>query len=148
MGNRVENLSMARKNIEAFAGKIIAESSIYETAAWGITDQDAFLNQVIEIETRLSPQNLIRTLLKIEANMGRRREIKWGPRLIDLDILYFSNKMIQEENLTIPHPFLQDRGFVLIPLAEIAPKFKHPILQKTNQELLNACNDTGEIRKF
>lgn len=148
MGNRVENLSVARNHIEHHAGKIISESSIYETAAWGITDQDAFLNQVIEIETRHSPQKLIEILLKIESEIGRKREIKWGPRLIDLDILYFSKKIIQEENLSIPHPFLHERGFVLIPLAEISPSFIHPILKKTNLELLDTCKDIGEVRKF
>jgi len=146
IGDRFQNLQTARELINQQMGIIVSESSIYETAAWGITDQAAFLNQAIAIKTRRSPENLLKILLQIERQMGRIREIKWGPRIIDIDILYYGNKIIDTADLKIPHPFIQERKFVLAPLAEIAPSFIHPKLLENNLELLNNCNDNSDIQ--
>lgn len=148
LGNRAENLLMAQKLIEEKVGKILSKSSIYETAAWGITEQNAFLNQVLEIETIFSPNAVLHLVLKIEKDMGRIREIKWGERSIDIDVLYYNNEIISTENLTVPHPFIQERKFVLVPLCEIAAAFIHPKLKKSNLELLKNCQDSGEIVVF
>lgn len=148
LGNREENLSTAQKLIEEKIGKICSKSSIYETAAWGITEQNAFLNQVLEVETHFSPSAVLHLVLSIEKEMGRIREIKWGERSIDIDILYYNNEVISIENLAIPHPFIQERKFVLVPLCEIAPTFIHPKLNHTNLELLEKCQDSGEIKIF
>jgi 2-amino-4-hydroxy-6-hydroxymethyldihydropteridine diphosphokinase len=148
LGNREENLLKAQKLIDKKVGKVHSKSSIYETAAWGITEQNAFLNQVLEIETVFSPDAVLHLLLKIEKNMGRIREIKWGERSIDIDVLYYYNEIISNENLVVPHPFIQERKFVLVPLCEIAPVFIHPRLKQSNLELLEKCQDSGEIVVF
>jgi len=148
LGNREENLLMAQKLIEEKVGKVRSKSSIYETAAWGITEQNAFLNQVLEIETVFSPSAVLHLLLKIEKDMGRIREIKWGERSIDIDVLYFNNVILSTENLVVPHPFIPERKFVLVPLCEIAPVFIHPKLKQSNLELLEKCQDSGEIIVF
>jgi 2-amino-4-hydroxy-6-hydroxymethyldihydropteridine diphosphokinase len=148
LGNREENLLKAQKLIDKKVGKVHSKSSIYETAAWGITEQNAFLNQVLEIETVFSPDAVLHLLLKIEKNMGRIREIKWGERSIDIDVLYYNNEIISTENLVVPHPFIQERKFVLVPLCEIAPVFIHPRLKQSNLELLEKCQDSGEIVVF
>jgi 2-amino-4-hydroxy-6-hydroxymethyldihydropteridine diphosphokinase len=148
LGNREENLSTAQSLIEEKVGIIRSKSSIYETAAWGITEQNAFLNQVIEVETSFSPSAVLHLVLKIEKDMGRIREIKWGERSIDIDVLYYNNEIISTENLAVPHPFIQERKFVLVPLCEIAPTFIHPKLKQSNFELLKKCQDSGEITIF
>ncbi|MDZ7936049.1 MAG: 2-amino-4-hydroxy-6-hydroxymethyldihydropteridine diphosphokinase [Emticicia sp.] len=148
LGNREENLLIAQKLINERVGKIRSKSSIYETAAWGITEQNAFLNQVIEVESCFSSSAVLHLVLKIEKDMGRIREIKWGERSIDIDILYYNNEIILTENLVIPHPFIRDRKFVLVPLCEIAQDFIHPKLQQTNLELLEKCQDSGEIKQY
>jgi 2-amino-4-hydroxy-6-hydroxymethyldihydropteridine diphosphokinase len=146
LGNREENLRNARTHIVQLIGSIIKESGIYETTAWGITEQSAFLNQVIEIETNFSPSAVLHLILSIEQKMGRIRQIKWGERIIDIDILYYNNEIISTETLTIPHPFIQERKFVLVPLAEIAPDFAHPTIGQPTHLLLNQCADSGEIK--
>lgn len=140
MGNRAEFLARAVEEITQFIGQIEAFSSIIETAPWGKTDQPAFLNQVLKIKTRFPPFFLMESLLDIEKAMGRNRTEKWGPRIIDIDILFFNNRIINEEGLCIPHPHLHEREFVLKPMVEIAPDFVHPVLQKTMSELLQELN--------
>src|SRR4051794_36379151 len=127
LGNRMNNLIGAVKLIEQYCGKITQQSATYKTAAWGFTDQPEFYNEALEIQTELSPEHLMETLLTIEAQMGRKRDIKMGPRIIDIDILLFNNEIIHQPHLTIPHPFLHERRFALTPLAEIAPNIIHPI---------------------
>ena len=148
LGERVHNLAMARELIAAQTGNIIAASSLYETAAWGNTDQPAFLNQAIMIETPLNARQLIRRILKIEKKMGRVREEKYGPRLIDIDILLFNNEKHNYQFLKFPHPEMQNRRFALLPLAEIAPEIIHPVLKKTITELLQECKDELEVKKY
>jgi len=147
IGNRLANLENARNSIDKRCGPIQNQSSIYETEAWGLKEQPAFYNQALCIETFLTPQDLMDMLLTIEASMGRERLIPLGPRTIDLDIIYYNQKIIETPSLIIPHPRLADRNFVLAPLAEIAPDFVHPILQKTNLQLYKATKDSSVVYK-
>lgn len=141
MGDRLANLEMAKLAIHKEIGPILLSSSMYETAAWGKEDQPAFLNQALLIETNLIAHDLMMALLAIEKNMGRIRQEHLGPRTIDLDIIFFNDQIIDTENLTIPHPQMQKRNFVLSPLKEIAPNFIHPILKKSITQLLMDCED-------
>ena len=147
LGDRQENLALARKRIAENIGEIVAQSGVYETAAWGLKEQDDFLNQVICIATEYEAPEMLEKILAVEQSMGRVRKIKWGARLIDIDVLYYNDAIIKLDNLTIPHPFIQDRRFVLVPLVAIAPDFVHPLLQQTNAALLAACGDTSEVIK-
>jgi 2-amino-4-hydroxy-6-hydroxymethyldihydropteridine diphosphokinase len=115
--------------------KVLRASSIYETEPWGYRDQPSFLNQVIEAETDLPPLELLAHLKQIEANLGRQPTFRYGPRLIDLDILFYGDQAIDLPGLTIPHPRLAERAFVLAPLAELAPALRHPLTGKTILEL-------------
>ena len=146
LGGRKKNLSDAAELITAQCGQITRRSAIYETAAWGKTDQPAFLNQALELQTTLNARQLIRHLLKIEQKMGRIREEKYGPRLIDIDILLFNDEQHDYEFLRLPHPELPNRRFALLPLAEIAPAKIHPVLQMTIAGLLAACPDHLDVR--
>lgn len=148
LGDRQQNLSTARTCITEQCGKIIAASSLYETAAWGNTNQTAFLNQALEISTLFNARQLIRRLLKIEKQMGRVRKEKYGPRLIDIDILLFNNETYNYHFLKLPHPEMQKRRFALLPLAEIAPDEIHPVLNKTITALLKECKDELEVKKY
>jgi 2-amino-4-hydroxy-6-hydroxymethyldihydropteridine diphosphokinase len=148
LGDRPQVLAAAREAIGEKAGSIVTQSAIYETAPWGITDQPAFLNQVIEISTSLLPEDLLRIILNIEHDLGRVRYERWGARVIDIDILYFGQTVMDSARLTLPHPRIQDRRFVLAPLAEIAPRFLHPLLQKTSSKLLEECPDTSAVSKI
>jgi 2-amino-4-hydroxy-6-hydroxymethyldihydropteridine diphosphokinase len=147
MGERMANLAAARNSINIDCGRITATSSIYETEAWGYKEQPAFLNQALLIETSLEAEKLMEEILKIEMALGRKREIPLGPRIIDIDIIYFNNEIINTSNLTIPHPSMADRKFVLMPLTEIAPDYRHPILLKTNEVLLKECGDSSVVYK-
>lgn len=121
--------------------EILKQSSIYETAAWGNTNQPSFYNQVIQIATSFDPIYLLSILLKIEEEMGRVREDKWGQRIIDIDILYYDDRIIETDNLSIPHSEIQNRRFTLVPLVEIAAEYQHPILKKNQKELMDDCED-------
>ena len=145
--NPEQQLSTARNLIVAEIGEIINTSSLYATAAWGNTNQPDFLNQVIVVNSDFSAEKLMETILEIEANMGRIRTQKNAPREIDIDILFYNNDIINLPELIVPHPLLQERKFVLIPLSEIAPNYKHPILLKTTQELLEICTDSLDVQK-
>jgi 2-amino-4-hydroxy-6-hydroxymethyldihydropteridine diphosphokinase len=145
LGDKITNLKTASDKISSLCGNIIIRSGIYETSPWGITDQPSFLNQVIKIESKFTAEKLLENLLFIEKEMGRVRNIKWGERIIDLDILYFNDEIIVKENLKIPHPELHNRKFTLVPLNEIAADYKHPVLNVTNQQLLNRCTDKGIV---
>ncbi|MGR3809874.1 2-amino-4-hydroxy-6-hydroxymethyldihydropteridine diphosphokinase [Jiulongibacter sp. NS-SX5] len=138
LDNRELALQNARESIEKEIGEIVKCSSIIETKAWGITDQPDYLNQVIQVNTKLWPLEVIRLALSIEDQIGRKRLQKWGSRLIDIDVLYFNDWHFDTPDLIIPHPFIQHRDFVLKPLTEIAPQFVHPIIQISNQMLLNS----------
>lgn len=149
LGDREKNISEAKKHISLQIGSIETESSIYQTAAWGVENQPSFLNQVIEVSSLLSAQEILTQIEDIEKKLGRKRYQKWYARTIDIDILYYENEILEEEdntenqtkNLKVPHPFLHERRFTLVPLVEIAPHFVHPVLGKTNFELLESCLD-------
>jgi 2-amino-4-hydroxy-6-hydroxymethyldihydropteridine diphosphokinase len=147
MGDRMANLAEAIHLINQEIGPIQLTSSIYETAAWGNTNQPDFLNQALMLETLLDAETVMRQLLNIEIGMGRKRDIPMGPRTIDLDIMYFNDLVIDNELITIPHPKIAERRFVLMPLAEIAPQFLHSVLNKTNEALLKDCGDSLAVYK-
>ncbi len=148
LGDREQHLATARELIGQQCGTITAASSIYETAAWGKTDQPPFLNQALQVATPLNARQLIRRILKTEQMMGRVRKEKYGPRLIDIDILLFNNETHHYHFLKVPHPELPNRRFALLPLAEIASDQVHPVLHKTISELLRECPDQLEVKKY
>lgn len=145
-GDRKGYLDQAIAAIEQQAGVVVRQSRIYETAAWGKTDQPAFLNQCLLLQTRLDPEALLECLLQIETGLGRLRTEKYGPRTIDIDILLYDQLICQTARLTLPHPELPGRRFALTPLQELAPRLKHPVLQKTISALLKACTDPLPVR--
>lgn len=148
LGDKKQNLATARDLINEQLGIIIAASSLYETAAWGITDQPTYLNQALEISTTLNARQLIRRILKLEKQMGRERKEKYGPRVIDIDILLFNDEKHNYRFLKLPHPEMQNRRFALLPLAEIAAEKVHPVFNKTIDELLIECKDELEVKKY
>jgi 2-amino-4-hydroxy-6-hydroxymethyldihydropteridine diphosphokinase len=148
MGDREESLQKALALIEQHCGDLISLSSIFETQAWGNTDQPSFFNQAMAIQTELTPCRLLRRVLKIETQMGRIREEKYGPRIIDIDILFYNDEVHNYPRLKIPHPEIQNRRFVLVPMVEIAPDFIHPVLKKTITQLLAVCPDKLEVSRI
>ena len=145
IGNRKKNLDTAAALIEKHIGHIIQSSKIYETDAWGITNQPTFYNQVLIVESKFTAQKVIQTILKIEEEMGRVRTIKNAARIIDIDILFFNDETVNEQNLIIPHQEIANRRFVLMPLDELAPKMIHPVLKKSVEELLSVCKDPLKV---
>jgi len=148
LGNTREIFEGAYPLIEKKIGNISVYSSIYQTEAWGPIPQADFLNQVLLVSTTLSAQDCLTEMLAIEKEFGRERKERWGPRTLDLDILYYSDITIAEEDLTVPHPRIAERKFILTPLAEIAPEFQDPALFKTMVELLDSCTDTSSVNRF
>lgn len=148
LGNTAEIFEQALQEIERLAGDISKKSSLYQTAAWGNTQQPDFLNQVILIQTTLSPNKLLDTLLTIELKFGRERKEHWGPRTLDLDLLFFDDRILNKERLILPHPRIPERKFILIPLQEIAADWLHPVEQKTIQQLVIECKDDSEVKKL
>lgn len=148
IGNREEYLQQASQLISQLAGRVEKSSSIYETAAWGNTNQSAFLNQAIQISTRLTASELMTTLLLIEEKMGRKRLDKYGPRVIDIDILLYDQEVHATPHVRIPHPELPNRRFALEPLNELAPNLVHPLLHRSVNELLNSCEDPLPVNKL
>ena len=149
LGDRAGWLQMARRKLsESTAVKTIRASAIYETAPIGKIDQPSFLNQVVEIRAELAPEDLLARLLQIEQEFGRKRQERWGPRNIDLDLLAYGEFQIQNERLKLPHPELPHRRFVLAPWAEIAPEFEVVGLNATVKALLERCSDHGRVQKL
>jgi 2-amino-4-hydroxy-6-hydroxymethyldihydropteridine diphosphokinase len=135
LGNREENCRKAIKLLKENGIAVKKQSSMYETEPWGVKDQPKFINMAIEVETDKKPEELLRILKEIEKEIGRKETVKWGPRVIDLDILFYDDLILKTDNLEIPHPLLHERDFVLKPLCEIAPDKKHPVTGKTVKEM-------------
>ncbi|MEO9802579.1 MAG: 2-amino-4-hydroxy-6-hydroxymethyldihydropteridine diphosphokinase [Reichenbachiella sp.] len=148
IGDKRHNLLQARELISARAGVILTSSFVYQTSAWGKEDQDDFLNQVLYLKTSFEPKELLNLCLEIEKKLGRVRFEHWGERLIDIDILYFENLVIEDDELIIPHPEIQNRKFTLVPLVEIAADYLHPKLKQTNKDLLGLCTDPLDVVKI
>jgi len=148
MGNRKSYIEKSMQEIEQEVGNIICSSKIYESSPWGVTNQNHFLNSVIKVESKLAPYVLLEKLQEIENNSGRIRKEKWGERSIDLDILFYNFEIINTKNLKIPHPYIQERRFVLVPLSEIATDYNHPVLQKNISVLLEECTDTEKVYEY
>jgi 2-amino-4-hydroxy-6-hydroxymethyldihydropteridine diphosphokinase len=147
-GDRILHMQQARTNIELICGRVLQISSLYETAPWGNANQSDFLNQVLLVDTELSPESLLKAILSIEENLGRRRTVKNAPRTIDIDILFYDRLVMKEPGLIIPHPRIADRRFVLEPLNEISPGLLHPLLKKTIHQLLQECTDELAVKKI
>jgi 2-amino-4-hydroxy-6-hydroxymethyldihydropteridine diphosphokinase len=142
LGNRLVNLNIAINNLTPQM-KVKKKSPVYETPPWGFADQPAFLNQVVMAETDVEPEPLLKHLKRLEIALGRAPSFQNGPRLIDIDILFYDDIMLNTASLVIPHPRLHERAFVLIPLADIAPDLIHPVLNKSVREMLADVNTNG-----
>jgi 2-amino-4-hydroxy-6-hydroxymethyldihydropteridine diphosphokinase len=144
LGDRHENLKQAIEKL-ATIGRVLETSKIYETSAWGLEEQDDFLNQVIILETDQKPFELLQSIQEIEKAVGRTKSIKWGPRVIDIDILFIQDRIMDDQHLIIPHPHIQNRNFVLVPLMELDPDFIHPKLNLSIIELYEESNDDCDV---
>ncbi|MEM6841721.1 MAG: 2-amino-4-hydroxy-6-hydroxymethyldihydropteridine diphosphokinase [Bacteroidota bacterium] len=145
--DRDRNIQRARENIVQQVGSIVRTSGIYETEAWGVLDQPLFYNQVVQIETQLGHEALLRALQKIEQEIGKIKVGKWRERLIDIDVLYYGNRIVRTPTLTVPHPEIQNRRFALAPLIELVPNELHPVLFQSHKNLLETTQDTLEVWK-
>ncbi len=148
MGDRELLLSQAVSLIGKKIGPVLKTSALYETAAWGKQDQAAFLNQAVMVATPLSASATLTQVQDIELALGRARIEKWGSRTIDIDIIFFNHEHIAQPGLSIPHPHMQDRNFVLVPLAEIAADYIHPVFHSDVVTLQKQCKDTLEVNKY
>jgi 2-amino-4-hydroxy-6-hydroxymethyldihydropteridine diphosphokinase len=148
LGNRQLFLQKAAEHIEADIAPILKRSSIYETQSWGKTDAPNYLNQVIQLKTELSPQDVLQKILNIENVLGRKREEKWGSRTIDIDILFYGSDIIADPGLNIPHPELHRRMFTLAPLSEIAPDLIHPVLNKSIFHIKSELKNNLIVKKL
>lgn len=138
VGDKPNNLLKAIDGLTKLFGEPMELSSVYETPPWGNLDQDAFLNMALVYSTNIKPTIALESILNLELELGRVRHEKWGPRVIDIDIIFYGNMVFQSDLLEIPHPYMHERKFVLEPLAEIIPSYEHPLLEKTVEQLLEA----------
>ncbi len=146
LGDRVAQLAQARALLEEEVTQSFSCSTIYESAAWGLEDQPSFLNQVVALETDMDPETLLGKILAIEEKLGRERKTVWGPRVIDIDMLFFGNEIIEKPDLIIPHKLFHERKFAMVPMAELAPEFVHPVIGQTVKELLDRSQDALEVK--
>lgn len=147
-GNRVDVLAESERLISVNIGSILSGSKMYETEAWGVKEQPDFLNKALEVVTNLSPHEVLKEIQSIESLLGRKEREKWGQRMIDIDILLYDEVIIDTDQLKIPHPLMEKRNFVLIPMLEIAGNAMHPIFKKTIEELYDECKDDCEVMIF
>ncbi len=145
LGDKEQNLSNAVRSLKKL-GRVKKLSPIYETEPWGFADERNFFNMALSLETQLNPFELLAEILRIEISIGRsRQEKQWVAREIDIDIIFYDDMVVDEENLVIPHPHLKNRKFALVPLTEIAPGLIHPLYRKTLKQLLSECPDESEV---
>ncbi len=145
IGERKENLQRASNLVSERIGTIEKCSAVYETEPWGNIDQPSFYNQVLVVKTNMTAQEVLDSILKIEEEMGRKRTVKNAARIIDIDILFFNDEIVNEQNLTIPHPHIRERRFVLLPLKEVSPEMIHPVFKKSIIDLLSLTNDELKV---
>lgn len=148
LGDRLRLIKKAKKLLEERIGKVLTTSSIFETEAWGGSSQGDYLNQVLVFQTAMDPLQVLECIQEIENHLERKREVKWGNRTMDIDILYFGERIIISKKLTLPHPYLEKRKFVLEPLSQILPDFIHPSLGKSHLELLKICQDNSKVNLY
>ncbi|MFN8407036.1 MAG: 2-amino-4-hydroxy-6-hydroxymethyldihydropteridine diphosphokinase [Sphingobacteriaceae bacterium] len=148
LGDSEFYIYQAKQCIESEVGMILQASSLYQTAAWGKINQPDFINQVVLVSSSWDPQQVLSKVLTIESQLDRKRTDKWGARTIDIDILFYNDDCVNDVNLVIPHPYLHQRSFTLIPLLEIAPNYMHPILAKTIGELYQEVSDDLVVQKL
>ena len=144
-GNRAANLKEALASLPPQM-EVQAKSQVYETPPWGYTEQDKFLNQVLKVKTYLEPEPLLKHLKRLEVALGRKESFQNGPRLIDIDILFYDDLILESSGLVIPHPRAHERGFVLLPMMDIAPDFVHPLKQKSVRDLIAGCDLRGIVQ--
>ncbi len=147
-GDAAQNVAAARAGITRSVGVIIRQSSLYKSAAWGLLEQPDFCNQVIEITSALDPENLLDAVMGVERKLGRVRRERWGPRIIDIDVLLYGREVIDTDRLKVPHPSIPERRFTLEPLAEIAPALIHPVTGKSIAVLLQECSDLLAVERW
>ncbi len=149
LGSNLQNpkkqLVRAKAMIEHMIARIIKSSGVFKSEAWGLTDQPAFYNEVIKLHTTRSADTLLRIIKSIESTMGRVSLVKWGPRLIDIDILFLGNEIIHSRKLIIPHPRIKERRFTLLPMTVISPGLKHPVYGKSMIKMLDECSDPLKV---
>ncbi|MCL6565038.1 MAG: 2-amino-4-hydroxy-6-hydroxymethyldihydropteridine diphosphokinase [Acidobacteriia bacterium] len=148
LGDRRAHLARAQQALEAAGIRILRQASLYATEPVGRAAQHWFLNTVVEAETELMPRQLLRAVQDVERRLGRRRLVRNGPRVVDIDILFYGNSVVRAAELQIPHPRLAERRFVLAPLRELAPTLRHPILGRTIAELLATAPDYAQVRRW
>lgn len=140
-GNREKNLQFARDYMQKNMGELLSQSNIYETANWGSDEWPAHLNQAVAIKTSLSPEHILKHIKEAEGQAGRTRIVRWGPRTLDIDILFYDDRVVATQDLTIPHPLIAERRFVLAPLVEIAADYIHPLTGEDIKTMLARCPD-------
>jgi 2-amino-4-hydroxy-6-hydroxymethyldihydropteridine diphosphokinase len=145
VGNRREHILAAKALLHKRVGKIVKQSHVYETQPVGKTDQDPFLNTVVMLNTTLDPRQMLEEISKIERELGRERKEKWGPRTIDVDILFYGKRIVRDKGLEIPHPELHKRAFVLVPMMELDPELEHPVLGQAIDQLYMDCTDNSDV---
>ncbi len=145
LGDREAMLQRAESLIVSEIGPIRQRSRLYETEPWGEADQPYFINQAILVSTKLSPIETLEAIHRIEATCGRVRSLKWSARVLDIDLIFYEDEIINSKDLKVPHPYMQDRNFVLIPMMDIASDFVHPVLERSMDELYDHCSDSLEV---
>lgn len=148
IGDRKKNLDLAKEKIRKAIGAVEAQSKIYETQPWGLADQDDFLNQALEVRTPLTPREVLKQAKKIEEEMGRVKSEKWVARLIDIDLIFFDEMVLQEDGLVLPHPHFHERNFALVPVMELVPEMLHPVLHQTVEDLYWDSKDDLDVSVF
>lgn len=149
-GNKGDREILLKTAVERVteSNKVLLKSSVYETEAWGGIAKGPFLNQVIQVESSQDPMQFLEFIQGVETDLGRKRNDHWGDRTMDIDILFWDDQVIHSDMLNVPHPFISQRRFVLVPLVEILPDFIHPIWEKTSEELLSICEDDSKVKKY